>query len=155
MEVEEMTLQELLVLKAKQKKPIIVCLCGSTRFGETFKAARYIETLDNRIVLTIGCEWHSDEGLGLSEGMKQMLDLQHLWKIDMADEILVLNCDDYIGESTEREIRYAAVMDKRIRWLEPPSAEHAALAKLVVCIECGSRFLAPNSNKCRSCADGL
>ena len=45
------------------KKPTIVCLCGSTRFYETFAWANLEETLKGRIVLTIGCTTKSDNEL--------------------------------------------------------------------------------------------
>lgn len=48
-----------------------------------------------------------------------MLDELHLRKIDLADEILVLNVDGYMGESTRRELRYAYQQNKNIRLLEP------------------------------------
>lgn len=100
------------------ERPIIVCLCGSTRFGDAFREANLKETLAGKIVLSIGCEWHSDQSLGLTEEDKQRLDQLHLRKIDLADEVLILNVGDYVGESTKREIIYALKHHKRIRWLE-------------------------------------
>lgn len=135
--------------------PTIVTLCGSTRFSEAFRKANLTETLAGRIVLTIGADFKSDDALGLTEQDKKRLDELHLRKIDLCDEVLVLNVDGYVGASTANEIRYAAYHGKRIRWLEPPSREHGALAVQVLCIECGSPFVAPGINKCRSCADGL
>ena len=41
----------------------------------------------------------------------------------MADEILVLNVGRYVGESTRREVEYARQTGKRVRSLEPLSAE--------------------------------
>ena len=38
---------------------------------------------------------------------KDMLDDMHKRKIDMADEIFVINVGDYIGDSTKSEIAYA------------------------------------------------
>lgn len=49
---------------------------------------------------------------------KQMLDELHLRKIDLADEVLVLNVGGYIGASTRREIEYARSQGKRLRYLE-------------------------------------
>jgi hypothetical protein len=40
--------------------PLIVCLCGSTRFYDEFQAANLRETLEGRIVLSIGCDTKSD-----------------------------------------------------------------------------------------------
>jgi len=97
--------------------PKIVCLCGSTRFSKAFRAANLRETLAGRIVLTIGCDFKSDDALGLTLVDKARLDELHLRKIDLADEVLVLDVDGYIGESTAREIAYATAEGKLIRYL--------------------------------------
>lgn len=47
-----------------------------------------------------------------------MLDDIHKRKIDMADEIFVINVDGYIGESTKSEIEYAKAHNKTINYLE-------------------------------------
>jgi len=110
-------------------RPWIVCLCGSTRFGDAFAKANFEETMAGRIVLSIGCNMKSDVELfgHLSEDelivIKNHLDDLHLRKIDLADEILVLNVDGYIGESTRREIEYAKSKMKGIRFLEPDFEE--------------------------------
>jgi hypothetical protein len=116
-------------------KPTVVCLCGSTRFGQAFKDARLRETLAGKIVLTIGTEDQSDHGLRLTPETKEMLDRVYLWKIEMADEILVLNLGGYVGDSTRREIRYAGQRSKRIRWLDPEAATrwHAAEHEMSPC----------------------
>ena len=49
---------------------------------------------------------------------KEMLDDMHKRKIDMADEIFVINVDGYIGESTKSEIEYAKLNGKVISYLE-------------------------------------
>lgn len=49
---------------------------------------------------------------------KEMLDDMHKRKIDMADEIFVINVGDYIGDSTRAEIAYAKEHGKRVRFLE-------------------------------------
>lgn len=99
-------------------QPTTVCLCGSTRFKEAFEKAERDETLAGKIVLTVGLFGHL-EGLDMSGSTKQMLDELHLRKIDKADEILVINVGNYIGESTRREIDYARNNGKRVRYLEP------------------------------------
>jgi len=105
-------------------KPVVVCLCGSARFVEAFKDAQFEETMDGKIVLTIGCnmkvdkEYFSvftDDDL---KDIKKKLDELHLRKIDISDEILVLNVGGYIGDSTHNEIEYAKANNKRIRYLE-------------------------------------
>ena len=118
-----MTLHELLSLKANAIRPLIVCLCGSTRFMQAFQEANLRETRSGKIVLSIGCDTKSDQDLALGPIDKTSLDLLHLFKIDLADEILVLNVDGYVGESTKREIDYAQTQGKLIRWLEPTGEE--------------------------------
>lgn len=106
-------------------RPTIVCLCGSTRFSEAFQRANLNETLAGRIVLTIGCDMRSDAAVFADYSEQELarvkldLDELHKRKIDLADEILVLNVDGYIGQSTRSEIEYAQSHRKGIRYLEP------------------------------------
>jgi len=110
-------------------RPIIVCLCGSTRFFDAFRKANFDETLAGRIVLSIGCDLKSDVELfnHLSEseldGIKSKLDELHKKKIELADEILVLNVDGYIGSSTRSEIEHATRYKRKVRWLEQENGE--------------------------------
>ncbi len=103
------------------KKPIVVCLCGSGRFKRAYEDAEFNETLKGNIVLTIDC---NTKDVARSEELKHhkpMLDELHLRKIDLADEILVLDVGGYIGESTWNEINYAEKCDKPIRYLSKES----------------------------------
>jgi hypothetical protein len=106
-------------------QPRVVCLCGSGRFREAFERAEFKETLEGRIVLTIGCNTHDVARSQELQQHKPMLDELHLRKIDLADEILVLNVGGYVGESTAREVAYARKTGKFVRWLEPPPSEAA------------------------------
>lgn len=107
------------------QRPTIVCLCGSTRFGEAFQRANLEETLAGRIVLSIGCNMRSDVELFADTShdelkrIKAALDELHKRKIDLADEVLILNVGGYIGESTASELAYAESLGKKIRYLEP------------------------------------
>jgi cell division protein FtsB len=107
-------------------RPVIVCLCGSTKFMEAWQAANLSETLAGKIVLSIGCNTKSDADLQrlgqLTPEKKAELDELHKRKIDLADEVLVLNVGGYVGDSTRSEIEYAKRHHKPIRWLEPESA---------------------------------
>lgn len=103
----------------------VVTLCGSTRFREDFIREQKRLTLEGCIVLTVGLFGHSGDGEvweGMDEGTatktKEMLDDMHLRKIDMSDEIFVINRNGYIGESTRREIEYARITDKKITYME-------------------------------------
>ena len=97
--------------------PHIVCLCGSTKFKDAFIEDSRSETLKGYIVLSVGLFGHH-EGLDMNGETKKMLDELHKRKIDLADEILVLNVGGYIGESTGNEIEYAKKNNKIIRYLE-------------------------------------
>lgn len=106
-------------------EPTVVCLCGSTRFWRTFQEASLQETLAGKIVLSIGAASGTDDehfgNLPREEydQIKARLDWLHLRKIDLADEILVLNVGGYIGSSTRREIEYAETYNVTVRYWEP------------------------------------
>ncbi len=108
--------------------PTIVCLCGSTRFSEAFRVANLQETLAGKIVLSIGCDFKGDDALGLGEADKACLDALHLRKIELADEVLILNVEGCVGESTSRELVYALKLGKRVRWLEEEYALHVSVS---------------------------
>jgi hypothetical protein len=104
-------------------RPTITVLCGSTRFAEQFRAQNLRLTIAGHIVLSIGCDTKSDDdlfGTGDTGKLKARLDDLHRRKIDLADEVLVLNIDGYIGESTAGEIAYATALGKPISYLEHP-----------------------------------
>ena len=52
------------------------------------------------------------------KAVKIRLDVLHFRKIDLSDEIFVLNVGGYIGESTSREIEYAKSTGKAVWYLE-------------------------------------
>lgn len=85
----------------------VVTLCGSTRFKKQFLEVQKKLTLEGNIVISVGLFGHSGDIEALDENTKSMLDRQHLAKIDLADEIFVVNPGGCIGESTRREIDYA------------------------------------------------
>lgn len=109
-------------------KPKIVCLCGSTRFKKAFEKAQLDETLACNIVLTVGSYTISDDELFADWTdaerlvIKAKLDALHTKKIDLCDEVFVLNVDGYIGSSTALEIKYAKLLGKPIRYLEAINA---------------------------------
>jgi hypothetical protein len=117
-------------IKALEARPTIVCLIGSSRFYEAFKLVNYDETMAGRIVLSIG--FHPGplhgEGVGTTPVTKEQLDQLHMRKIELADEVFVVNVGGYVGESTLRELQHARSLSKRLRWLERDHA-HAALGR--------------------------
>lgn len=98
-------------------RPKIVCLCGSTRFFDTFVSAARNEALQGNIVLTLASTQSSQQ---LGPRRKKAFDELHLRKIDMADEVFVINVGHYLGESTRREIDYAVSIGTPVRFLKPP-----------------------------------
>jgi hypothetical protein len=98
--------------------PLIVCLCGSTRFKTLFLAAAAHEALAGRIVLMPGVFSQADEKL-LSGAQVAQLGKLHRRKIDMADEVLVIDPGGYVGDATTEEINYAQQLGKTVRrWSE-------------------------------------
>ena len=96
----------------------VITLCGSTRFKDAFMEAQKRLTLEGNIVISVGMFGHSGDDEVWSEGTKEMLDDMHKRKIDMADEIYVINVGGYIGSSTKSEIEYARAHNKPVRYLE-------------------------------------
>ena len=101
-----------------QGKYKVITLCGSTRFKNEFMEAQKQLTLAGNIVISVGLFGHSGDDEVWAEGTKEMLDDMHKRKIDMADEIYVINVGGYIGSSTKSEIEYAKKTGKTVKYLE-------------------------------------
>ena len=97
----------------------IITLCGSTRFKDDFLREQKRLTLEGNIVISVGFFGHSGDGELVSESTKEMLDDMHKRRIDLADEIFVINKGGYIGSSTKSEIEYATKTNKKVEYLEP------------------------------------
>lgn len=97
----------------------VITLCGSTKFKEQFLAEQKRLTLEGNIVISVGCFGHSGDKEVMNDNTKAMLDDMHKRKIDMADEIFVINVGGYVGSSTMSEILYANETGKIISYLEP------------------------------------
>lgn len=81
--------------------------------------------MDGNIVISVGLFGHSGDAevwgkmdKGTLVKTKVMLDDMHKCKIEMADEIFVINVNRYIGDSTCSEINYAKAHGKKVRYLE-------------------------------------
>jgi len=98
----------------------IVTLCGSTKFKDEFSKVQKELTLDGCIVISVGIFSQSGDGKVLTGELEKMLDDMHKKKIDMADEIFVINKNGYIGTSTKNEIKYAILKGKPVRYMENP-----------------------------------
>ena len=107
------------------KKYPVITLCGSTKFKDEYLKVQKDLTLKGNIVISVGLYGHSGDNEvweNMDEGTltktKKMLDDMHLRKIDMADEIFVVNVGGYIGSSTKKEIEYAKSKNKKVNYLE-------------------------------------
>lgn len=100
-----------------RKKHKVICLCGSTKFKDEFIQQQQRLTLAGNVVLTVGIFGHAD-GIDLSIEEKAMLDDIHLQKIEMSDEIFIINKNGYIGQSTQNEINHAVILKKPITFME-------------------------------------
>lgn len=94
----------------------IITLCGSIKFKTKFMKVQEKLTLDGNIVLTPNFFNNIKNKIDLDT--KKMLDGMHKQKIDMSDEIYVINLGGYIGESTKAEVEYAKTKGKKISYLE-------------------------------------
>ena len=106
------------------KKFKVVCFSGSSKFIDVMAVEMWKMERDGDVV-TLGC--HLLPGWYLSashhqaeiEGCATHMDEIHLAKIDMADELFVINVRGYIGDSTRQEIAYAESKGKPVNYLEP------------------------------------
>ena len=96
----------------------VITLCGSTKFKDQYLEVQKRLTLEGNIVISVGLFGHSGDDEVWTEGTKAMLDDMHKRKIDMADEIFVINVGGYLGESTRGEIEYAKSKGMVLRYLE-------------------------------------
>lgn len=106
-----------------REKPKVIVLCGSSKFADLMAVCAWLIESDEQAI-TMGIhflpEWYSykpiPDHLAEHEGVAEIMDTLHLRKIDLADEIFVVNYNDYIGSSTQNEVEYAEKLGKNIRW---------------------------------------
>lgn len=103
-------------------RPRIVTLCGSTRHKGAFDEANRRLTLAGMLVISVGVFGHAD-GIELTVEEKTALDELHKRKIDLADEVFIVNPDGRIGDSTRSEIAYATSLGKPVTYLTSPATE--------------------------------
>lgn len=98
------------------KKYNVITLCGSARFKDAFQKAQIDLTLEGNIVISLGV--FNEDLNNIDETKIEMLGDMHMRKIDMCNEIFVINVGWYIGSSTKSEIEYAKSIGKPVRYLE-------------------------------------
>lgn len=121
-----------------KKKTRIVTLCGSSRFCDIMAVCGWlIEKKENSIVMGLHllpgwyCRDKIPDHLAEREGVAEQMDELHLRKIDLSDEVFVVNWNEYIGDSTKREIKYAKKKGVFIRYftLDPIGSEVCGIIK--------------------------
>lgn len=123
--------------KNRQKHKVIT-LCGSTRFKNEFMKVAERLTYDGYIVLMphIFSKYKSKIKSSGEEGESkrtisstELLNM-HFDRIDMSDEIFVINKNGYIGEGTRCEIAYAEECGKGVKYLEVEKVYSDLLLKI-------------------------
>lgn len=85
------------------------------KFKDDFLREQKRLTLEGNIVLAPNMFLLAED---ITEDIKKMLDDMHKRRIDMADEIFVINKNSYVGSSTKSEIEYAKKLGKKIVFME-------------------------------------
>lgn len=117
---------------SQQQPAKVITLCGSTRFKSEFETWNSRLTLDGNVVISVGVfghgyhPYHREKYL---DPKKPMLDRLHLQKIDMSDEVFVIDPGGYIGDSTRAEIAYAEAAGKPVRRLSQVVPECATCGR--------------------------
>lgn len=119
------------------KRPKVIVICGSTRFIEFMAVAGWLlERDEGAIVMNLHLLpwWYGAEEipghLAEHEGCKEHCDNLHMRKIDLADELFVVNPGGYYGNSTRREVAYGQSIGKPVRWYTEDSIGKAVNALL-------------------------
>jgi hypothetical protein len=98
--------------------PVVVTLCGSTKFEKEFHQMEDILEKRGMAVFSVG-SFPGAQGIELDPELKERLDALHKDKIHMSNAIFVVNPGGYIGKSTWEEIGLARSLGIQIMSLEP------------------------------------
>ncbi len=90
----------------------IITLCGSLKFQKDMMTVAEKMALDGYCVLTP--VYPVSEKMGRTKEQLIKLKEAHFKRIELSDAILVVNVNNYIGESTNLEIDYAKKLGKEI-----------------------------------------
>ncbi len=101
----------------------VITLCGSTRFTEEMLVRQWELSKQGHVVMgwcVLPNSYSSDiHHVAEEENVQEIMDAVHKKKIDMSDYIVVINVNDYIGESTKSEILHALKTRKDVRYAYP------------------------------------
>ena len=93
----------------------IITICGSLKFqNEMMIEAQKLLLAGNCVLTPI----YPVTKIEITKEQLQFLKEEHFKKIELSDAIYVINKNNYIGESTKREIEYAKSLNKEIIYYE-------------------------------------
>jgi len=90
----------------------IITLCGSLKFQKEMMVIAEKMALEGNCILTP--TYPVIENIEITEEQIAMLKEAHFKRIEISDAILVVNVNNYIGNSTTLEIEYAKKLGKEI-----------------------------------------
>ena len=90
----------------------IITLCGSLKFKKEMMEIAEKMALDGNCVLTP--VYPVLENYKRTDRQLELLKEAHFKKIELSDSILVVNINNYIGNSTNLEIEYAKKLGKKV-----------------------------------------
>ena len=114
---------------------MIITLCGSLSFEREINEWNEKLSLAGYTVYSMAVmpSYKEDTKDWYTEEQKEILDLVHLSKIEESDAIVVVDPEGYIGESTEREIKWAIIRDKAVYYTHEGFPKASVLIKRQVC----------------------
>ena len=90
----------------------IITLCGSLRFQKCMmRTAEKMALLGNCVLTPI---YPTSENPERTKEQLAKLKEEHFKRIELSDAILVVNVNNYIGDSTSLEIEYAKKLEKEV-----------------------------------------
>jgi hypothetical protein len=95
-----------------------VAICGSMRFVEDMIEVQKHLSYQGVIVLMPSFTLASPGTVHIPAEIKKQFAEMHRERIDMADEIFVVNVGGYFGSDTDKDIEYAESVGKPVKYLE-------------------------------------
>jgi len=101
---------------------MIITIVGSMKFKKEMME-KYVDLSLRGYVVLLPVDLRNSKDVIEPTEVKNILSTLHKQKIDLANEILVMNINGYMGQGTYEEIGYAFSRGKHIIFLEPNPIE--------------------------------
>lgn len=89
----------------------IITVCGSMKYqNEMMEITEKMAKQGNCMLTPV----YSTGKYGCSNVQKKFLEKAHFERIKLSDSVLIVNVNNYIGESTTKELEYAKSLGKEI-----------------------------------------